>query len=292
MADTHNKHVDEVSGVETTGHEWDGLRELNNPLPRWWLYIFYACIVWSIGYWVLMPSWPLISSYTTGMLGASQREQALDALETGVAARNEMGAGLSTASLEEIQSTPGLLEFAMANGRAAFGDNCAPCHGSGATGSPGYPNLQDDSWLWGGSLDAIHYTIQNGIRSTGEDTRMGDMPAFGRDEILSKEEITQVASYVHTLSGGAPEEGVDVEAGKTVFMDNCAVCHGEDGKGNQDLGAPNLTDKTWLYGGTIADIKAQVTNPRNGVMPTWGGRLDENTIKSLAVYVHALGGGE
>lgn len=292
MADPNKKHVDEVSGVETTGHEWDGLKELNNPLPRWWLYVFYACIVWSVGYWVLMPSWPLISSYTVGMLGASQREQALEALDTGITARNEQGAGLAEASLEEIQQTPGMLEFAMASGRAAFGDNCAPCHGSGATGSPGYPNLQDDSWLWGGTLEDIHYTIENGIRSTGEETRFGDMPAFGRDEILSREEVTQVANYVYTLSGGAAEDGVDLEAGQTLFTDNCAVCHGEDGTGMQEMGAPNLTDGTWLYGGSLDDIKAQVNNPRNGVMPTWGTRLDPVTIKSLAVYVHAFGGGE
>ncbi|WP_321338557.1 cytochrome-c oxidase, cbb3-type subunit III [Breoghania sp.] len=292
MADDHKKHVDEVSGVETTGHEWDGLRELNNPLPKWWLYLFFACCIWSVGYWVLMPSWPLISSYTAGMLGASQREQVAVALETGIAARNEMGAGLADASLEEINNDSSMLEFAMASGRAAFGDNCAPCHGSGATGSPGYPNLQDDDWLWGGTLDDIHYTIVNGIRSTGDDTRMGDMPAFGRDEILSREEITQVSNYVYTLSGGTPEQGVDMAAGETLFVDNCAVCHGEDGKGMQELGAPNLTDAVWLFGGSIDDIKAQVTNARNGVMPTWSGRLDPVTIKSLAVYVHALGGGE
>ncbi|WP_319772236.1 cytochrome-c oxidase, cbb3-type subunit III [Breoghania sp.] len=292
MADDHKKHVDEVSGVETTGHEWDGLRELNNPLPKWWLYLFFACCIWSVGYWVLMPSWPLISSYTAGMLGASQREQVAVALETGIAARNEMGAGLADASLEEINSDSSMLEFAMASGRAAFGDNCAPCHGSGATGSPGYPNLQDDDWLWGGTLDDIHYTIENGIRSTGDDTRMGDMPAFGRDELLSREEITQVSNYVYTLSGGTPEQGVDMAAGETLFVDNCAVCHGEDGKGMQELGAPNLTDAVWLFGGSIDDIKAQVTNARNGVMPTWSGRLDPVTIKSLAVYVHALGGGE
>ncbi len=292
MADDHKKHVDEVSGVETTGHEWDGLKELNNPLPKWWLYMFYACCVWAFGYWVLMPSWPLVSSYTAGMLGASQREEVAVALETGIAARNELGAGLADASLEEIQNDSSMLEFAMANGRAAFGDNCAPCHGSGATGSPGYPNLQDDDWLWGGTLDDIHYTVENGIRSTGDDTRLGDMPAFGRDEILSRGEITQVANYVYTLSGGAADDGVDVAAGETLFVDNCAACHGEDGKGIKEMGAPNLTDAVWLFGGTIDDIKAQVTNARNGVMPTWSGRLDPVTIKSLAVYVHALGGGE
>ncbi|AXS39675.1 cytochrome-c oxidase, cbb3-type subunit III [Breoghania sp. L-A4] len=284
--------IDEISGVETTGHEWDGLKELNNPLPRWWLYTMYLTIIWAVLYWIAMPAWPLVSSYTTGLLGSSQREQALAALETGIAERSVGGQGILDASLEDIRSTTAMLEFAMASGRAAFGDNCAPCHGSGATGSPGYPNLQDDVWLWGGSLEDILTTVRYGIRSGHDEARVGDMPAFGRDEILSREEITQVANYVATLSGGAPEEGVDLEAGQTVFADNCAACHGEDGTGLQEMGAPDLTDAIWLYGGSIQEIKLQITNGRNGVMPAWEARLDPVTVKSLAVYVHSLGGGQ
>lgn len=287
-----NKHLDEISGVETTGHEWDGLKELNNPLPRWWLYTMYLTIVWAVLYWIAMPAWPLVASYTTGVLGASQREQALVALETGVAERNVGGQGLLDASLDDIRSTPAMLEFAMASGRAAFGDNCAPCHGSGATGSPGYPNLQDDVWIWGGTLDDILTTVQYGIRSGHDDAHIGDMPSFGRDELLEREQITQVASYVSSLSGGPVQDGVDLAAGQTVFADNCAACHGDAGKGMQELGAPNLTDAIWLYGGSLDAIKAQVTNARNGVMPTWEARLDPVTVKSLAVYVHSLGGGQ
>lgn len=292
MAEHDKPQVDEVTGVETTGHEWDGLQELNNPLPRWWLYIFYATCIWAFGYWIAMPAWPLVSDYTTGVLGASQREQALTDLETAIEARNEIGKGLAEASLEEIRSTAGLLEFAMASGRAAFGDNCAPCHGSGATGAPGYPNLQDDEWLWGGSLEAIHLSIAHGIRSDDDDARIGDMPSFGRDEILDRDQITQVANFVHTMSGGTAAEGVDLEAGKTVYEENCAACHADDGTGNVDLGAPNLTDAVWLYGGSVEKIAAQVSHARNGVMPAWRERLDPVTVKSLAVYVHALGGGE
>ena len=290
MAD--KKIIDEATGTETTGHEWDGVQELNTPLPRWWVWTFYATCVWAIGYTIAMPAWPLISSYTTGVLGASQRAQAIAAHNSAVAERTEKGSGLVDADLDAVKNDPKLLEFAMANGKAAFGDNCAPCHGSGATGAKGYPNLNDDDWLWGGTLDEIHTTLQYGIRSGHDDARVGDMTAFGRDEILSKEEIQTVANYVVSLSGGETEAGADLEAGKTLFADNCAACHGEDGKGMAELGAPNLTDKIWLYGGDMATIVDTVTNGRKGVMPAWSGRLAPVTVKSLAVYVHSLGGGK
>lgn len=292
MTDTHNKEVDALSGVETTGHEWDGLKELNNPLPKWWLYVFYATIVWAIGYWIVYPSWPLLTTYTSGVLGNSQRADALAALEAGMAERAQIGSALVDASLDDIRSTQGMLDFAMANGRAAFGDNCAPCHGSGATGSLGYPNLQDDAWIWGGTLDDIHTTLKYGIRSGHDEARIGDMPAFGRDGLLDKDEIDQVASYVAAQAGLEPEAGVDLAAGETVYLDNCASCHGEDLKGMREVGAPDLTAANYLYGKSVAAIKAQVNAPRNGVMPAWEGRLDPATIKSLAVYVHAFGGGE
>ena len=296
MAD-HKKKIDDATGTETTGHEWDGLEELNTPLPRWWIMVFYACIVWAIGYTILMPAWPLVSSYTTGFLGASQRSQAIAAHNAAVESRSELGSGLVNASLEDIQGNQQLLEFAMANGRAAFGDNCAPCHGSGATGAKGYPNLNDDDWLWGGSLDAIHTTIQHGVRGEDDDTRESPvayavgMQAWGDDGLLNETQIRNVSNYVVSLSGGKTESGADLEAGKTVFEENCAACHGDDGKGSQDLGAPNLTDKIWLYGGNVDTVIETVTHGRKGVMPSWTGRLDPVTIKSLAVYVHSLGGG-
>ena len=287
----HSRDVDAVSGVETTGHEWDGLKELNNPLPRWWLWVFYACIVWAIGYWILMPSWPLVSGYTHGLLGASQREQGIASFDAAMASRAKEGAVLTDASLEEIEKNPQLLAFALAQGKAAFGDNCAPCHGSGATGSLGYPNLQDDDWMWGGTLADIAHTITVGIRSTSPDTRVGDMLAFGTDGVLDKTQIRDVTAYVRTLSGLAPAEGADVAAGQQVFAENCVACHGDAGKGNPEFGAPNLTDNIWLYGGSTEQIERTITAGRKGVMPTWSGRLDPTTIKSLAVYVHSLGGG-
>lgn len=282
------KKIDEITGVSTTGHEWDGLQELNHPLPRWWLYVFYVCIAWALGYYFVYPAWPLIHGYTTGFLHHSNRQDALDEVAAGNVARAEIGKALDAASLEQIRSDPKMLEFAMAQGKSAFGINCAPCHGSGATGSPGYPNLQDDDWLWGGSLETIQHTITVGVRSVSPDTRQNTMPAFGRDGLLTADQIDTVADYVLSLSGSG---GAATEAGKAIFDENCVACHGAGGVGNRDLGAPNLTDKVWLYSGTKDAIVAQVTNPKLGVMPTWGGKLDPVTIKSLAIYVHDLGGG-
>ena len=287
----HDKEIDQLSGVETTGHEWDGLKELNNPLPRWWLWTFYATLIWGIGYWVVYPAFPLISGYTTGILGYSSRADGLAAYDALIADRLERGAGLKDASVEEILGNDDLRQFAVAQGAAAFGDNCSACHGSGAAGTTDYPNLVDDDWLWGGSIDAIHETLRVGIRSGHEDERSGDMTAFGRDELLEKEEIETVASFVQSLSGDAPD-GADLEAGKVLFEENCASCHGEEGKGDQEFGAPNLTDAIWLYGGDRETIVESITNGRMGVMPAWETRLDPVTVKSLAVYVHTRGGGQ
>ncbi|WP_417692568.1 cytochrome-c oxidase, cbb3-type subunit III [Roseibium sp.] len=292
MSDTHKKEIDQISGVETTGHEWDGLKELNNPLPRWWLYSFYACIVWAVGYWIIYPSWPLISGYTTGVMGYSQRADALAAYEEGVSARSVFADQIVATALEDIPATPNLLEFAAANGAAAFGDNCAPCHGSGASGSEGYPNLQDDTWLWGGTLEDIHTTLLYGIRSDHDEARIGEMPAFGRDELLSRDEIKQVSNYVASRTGLETQDGVDLSVGEILYVDNCAACHGDDLRGIQEMGAPSLMSANYLYGKSLEAIKKQVHSPRNGVMPAWVDRLDEATIKSLAVYVHSFGGGQ
>jgi len=287
-----NPHVDAVTGRETTGHEWDGIRELNNPLPRWWLWVLYATIVWSVGYWVVYPSWPLITSYTGGVLGYSQRATVLADVEKARAARAVQGQGLAEASLEEIRSNPELLRIALANGRAAFGDNCAPCHGAGAAGRTGYPSLQDDAWLWGGSLETIHQTIRTGIRANHPDTRTSEMLAFGRDGILKRDEVRTVANYVLSLSGQAFDPKLSLPKGQEIYAQNCAACHGAEGKGLRELGAPDLTDKIWVFGGTPDAVIASIHHGRRGVMPAWEGRLDPVTLKALAVYVHSLGGGE
>ncbi len=288
--DSHDGAVDTATGVSTTGHEWDGIRELNNPLPRWWLWVFYATIVWAIGYWVLYPAWPLISSHTTGLLGWNSRSAVAVQLQDLQALRAQAGARLTNASLEEIEKTPDLLSLARAEGRVAFADNCAPCHGAGGGGAKGFPNLNDDDWLWGGTLADIQQTITHGIRSGDDEGHQGNMTPFGG--VLSKADISAAADYVLSLSGAGPADTPSAKKGAAVFAANCAVCHGADGKGKQELGSKNLTDGIWLYGGDKATIMQTITNGRGGVMPAWGARLSPNTIKALTVYVHTLGGGQ
>lgn len=280
---------DEITKTYTTGHEWDGIKELDTPMPRWWLWCIYASIIWAIGYWILMPTWPLINDYTKGVLGYSHRDELNLELQAARDSRKVFSEKLLSADLETIKNTPELLEFAMASGGAVFGDNCAGCHGTGATGSKGYPNLNDDDWLWGGTLDDIHQTISYGIRGVHEDTRLSDMPAFLSDEILEKDQIADLASYVRSLSNASL---VAPDGTAELFEENCAACHGESAKGNRDFGAPNLTDHIWLYGSDQETVVSTISYSRKGVMPTWVDRLDPATIKSLAVYIHSLGGGE
>ena len=284
--------IDHVSGKTTTGHQWDGIKELNTPLPRWWLLTFYATIIWAIGYWIAYPAWPLVSSYTTGVLNWSSRGAVAVELANLEKIRGEKMAALGSASLADIEKDPALLALARARGKTVFGDNCAPCHGSGATGAKGYPNLNDDDWLWGGTLDQIMQTIQYGVRSGHPKTHESAMLAFGKEGVLKPEQIVTVANYVRSLSGLPTAAGYDAAAGAKIFADNCAACHGDKGQGNQELGAPNLTDKIWLYGSDEATIIETITNGRSGVMPAWVDRLDPTTIKVLAVYVHSLGGGK
>ncbi|WNJ99896.1 cytochrome-c oxidase, cbb3-type subunit III [Thalassospiraceae bacterium LMO-JJ14] len=289
MAD---KHVDEISGIETTGHEWDGIRELDNPLPRWWLWIFYACVIWSAGYYIAYPAIPLVSSYTKGMLGYSSRAEVMKDVAAAHDAQASQRQAIASASLEEIRTQPALLEFALAGGKSAFNVNCSQCHGSGAQGAAGYPNLNDDEWLWGGSLDAIHTTITNGARNTqSDDARQSQMPAFVKDEILTAEQAGQVAEYVLSLSGNSTDAAA-VAAGQPLFEDNCVACHGEGGVGMAELGAPPLNNNIWLYGGDKQTIVETISNSRSGVMPAWGKILDDVTVKQLTVYVHSLGGGQ
>ncbi len=283
--------IDEITGFETTGHEWDGLKELDKPLPRWWVWMFYATVIWAIGYWIAMPAWPLVSGYTRGLLGYSQRQVVTRAVADAKRAQSKYLEKIKSANLQAIRSDQELLRFSLAGGEAAFGDNCAPCHGRGAQGAAGYPNLNDDDWLWGGKLEDIYQTLRFGIRSGHDETRQNKMPEFAKDEILKPNEIADVTEFVLMISG-QDANGEAAGRGKTIFAEQCAVCHGEEGKGNMELGAPNLTDRIWLYGGLRQDIKRMITSPRSGVMPAWDGRLAPETLKELAIYVHALGGGQ
>jgi len=286
------REVDAISGVETTGHEWDGIKELNTPLPRWWLWTFYATIIWSIGYMIAYPAWPLISSNTKGVLGYSSRGEYAEAAAAAAAAQSGNIERIASSEVASILADPEVARFAAAGGASLFKVHCVQCHGSGAQGALGYPNLNDDEWLWGGTVDDIHTTLRNGIRHAGDDdTRISEMPAFGRDDLLTREQISDVAWFVRKISG---QETDDVAAGRgaTIFAENCAACHGDNGEGNRELGAPSLADAIWLNGSSHAAIVAQVNAPKMGVMPAWGARLGDTNIKQLAVYVHSLGGGE
>lgn len=289
--DDHKKpERDGLSGVETTGHEWDGIKELNNPLPRWWLWVFYVTIIYAIGYWVLYPAWPTLSGHTAGTKGWTEYTK-LASDQAEVAAKQAVYLQkFHQADLAQIQNDPGLYSFAVAGGAAAFKDNCAACHGTGAAGKKGYPNLNDDDWLWGGKIDDIYKTIQYGIRSGHEQARISQMPAFGRDGVLKSDQIEKVADYVLTLSGNP--KTATYEEGAQIFAQNCSACHGAEGKGGREVGAPNLTDSIWLYGGDRKTVIQTITNARSGVMPYWHGRLSDDTIRELTVYVHSLGGGE
>jgi cytochrome c oxidase cbb3-type subunit 3 len=295
MSDTH-KEIDEASGVETTGHTWDGIKELNNPLPRWWLFVFYGTIIWAVIYMIFMPAIPALPgtgmTNTLGLRGHSDRALVAEDMAKLHAERAAAASQLATASLDEIETNLSIQQFALAMGESAFGDNCATCHGSGGRGAKGYPMLADDIWLWDGTLDGIEATIRHGIRHMEDpDTRLSAMPAFGRDGLLSRTEIDDLVQYVLSVSGRSANAAA-VSRAAPLFAQQCSSCHGMDAKGSRQLGAPNLTDNEWLFGGEPRDIQQTIYNARNAHMPAWQGRLDDTTIKALAVYVHSLGGGE
>jgi cytochrome c oxidase cbb3-type subunit 3 len=289
---TDEKRIDAATGTAIKGHEWDGIHELETPMPRWWLWTLYATIVFAIGYCIAYPAIPLLDRATAGVLGWSSQGAFNREVAAADAARAGMRRQLAQTPVEQLDPNSPQLRAAVEGGRAAFKVNCVQCHGSGATGSKGYPNLNDDDWLWGGDLAAIHQTIEHGVREPGDDqTRTSQMPAFGRDALLTPREIEDVVSYVRFVSH-QERASVSAARGRTLFAANCAACHGDDARGNRAFGAPNLTDPIWLYGGDRDALTTTVTNARQGVMPAWQRRLDPVTIKMLAAYVHSLGGGE
>lgn len=287
-----NREVDQISGVETTGHEWDGIKELDNPMPRWWLWSYYASIVFAIGYVMYYPAIPLIESATRGYSGETTRSLVEQELKDVKLAKAGLVAKIEATPVSEIRNDDDLLRFSVAGGRSLYKVYCTQCHGSGAQGAPGYPNLNDDDWLWGGDVETIYTTIKHGVRNDeDDDARISEMPGFGVDEILESDEIRNTVEYVLQISD-REHDSEKAELGKEVFADNCAACHGENGKGGREFGAPNLADALSLYGGDRAKLYAQVSTPKHGVMPAWGARLGEASVRQLAVYIHSLGGGE
>ena len=286
-----NVEKDAISGQETTGHEWDGIKELNTPMPKWWLYTYYVCIVFAVGYWVVYPAWPTLSSYTKGTGGYSSRGEHDADLAAQKQSRSAWTSKFAAMNVDEIGGDRQLLNYAMAGGKIIFAENCAPCHGTAGSGAPGYPILADDDWIWGGTRDAIHTTVAFGVRSGHDETRESEMPNFLGDEILNKAQIADVAEYIMSLSDGSIRSD-GVERGAVVFEEQCSACHGEDGKGLPELGGPNLTDAIWLYSKSKEAIATQVSAPKHGVMPAWTGRLSDVEIKQVSLYVHSLGGGQ
>ncbi|MEX0337829.1 MAG: cytochrome-c oxidase, cbb3-type subunit III [Arenibacterium sp.] len=277
---------------DTTGHVWDGIEEFDNPMPRWWLWTFYATIAWGLIYTIAYPAWPMINGATAGLLGYSTRAEVAAEIARVEEANADINMRLASAELESVPGDPELNGYATSAGAAVFRTFCAQCHGSGAAGAKGYPNLLDDDWLWGGDLENIYLTVAHGIRNEqDDDARYSEMPAFGRDELLEEEEIVQVVNYVQSLSG-EPNDASLVSAGEQVYLDNCSSCHMEDASGDPEQGAPNLADAIWLYGGDYDTLMETVNNARFGVMPPWRQRLSEAELAAVTLYVHQLGGGE
>ena len=289
MSDQPNK---QPGDPDTTGHSWDGIEEFNNPLPRWWVWLFYLTIVWGIGYTIAYPAWPLVNRATAGILGYSTRAEVTEQIAEAEAANAAINGRLASVELTAIAGDPELNGYAVSAGAAVFRTWCAQCHGSGAAGARGYPNLLDDDWLWGGDIAAIHATVSHGIRTEEDpEAHYSEMPAFGRDGLLERAQIEQVVNYVMSLSGD-PRDADLVQQGGEVFAQNCLSCHGEGRLGDRSQGAPNLADAIWLYGGEYDALIETVSNARFGVMPAWGDRLTEAQIRAVSAYVHQLGGGE
>ena len=271
----------------TTGHSWDEISEYNIPTPRWWLIVWFICIIWAFIYWFFYPTWPTLSGNSKGSLQWSKFSQLQDAQQKVDAKKQKYLQQVQSSSFAEIKQNQQLMQFVLTAGKSAFYENCSACHGRGHQGGYGYPNLNDDDWLWGGKIEDIYQTLLYGIRSGHEKARANQMPSFGLDGVLKSSEIKEVASFVRSLSGLEKTN----ENGAKIFANNCVACHGNEGKGNQQLGAPNLTDKIWLYSSEPSEVYKAIYYSRAGVMPFWQGRLDDNTIKILALYIHSLGGG-
>jgi cytochrome c oxidase cbb3-type subunit 3 len=282
---------DPVTGRATTGHEWNGIEELETPIPRVVFFFLGTAFLFALVCWLLYPTWPLVWTYTKGLLGTDQRAVVTRQVANAAAERSIWTSAIEKTGYAGIEADPALMRAVKETGRTLFGDNCAACHGVNATGGAGFPNLTAKAWLWGdGSPGALEETIRVGINSTNDDTRVSQMPAFGHDGILQPDQINAVVAYVRSLSNLPPAEGDAgrIAAGKQVFTDNCVACHGEKAKGNRELGAPDLTDANWLYGSDLQTVFTTVYSGRQGHMPNWGARLSPLDIRILALYVHTL----
>lgn len=278
---------DDYTGYLTTGHEWGGIKELNTPVPRTVYFFLTLAFVFSVGYWVLMPAWPLGVTYTKGLLGTNQSKAVAASLQEAATARSVWSDRILKQDYPAILADPQLMTIVRESGHALFGNNCAACHGVDAKGGPGFPNLTTSSWIWGGKPEEIFKTIRVGVNSAHPDTHVSQMPAFGHDQMLPPPDVLKVAHYVFSISH-PNAKGLDpgtVEAGKAIFAANCVACHGNDAKGNPEMGAPNLTDPFWIYGDTLETIETTIWGGRQGHMPSWESRLSDLDRKILTLYL-------
>jgi cytochrome c oxidase cbb3-type subunit 3 len=285
---------DPVSGYLTTGHEWNGIKELNTPVPRLVYIALVVTALFALGCWILMPAFPLGSTFTKGLLGADDRAFVTASVREAAAERAAWTNQITAKSYSAIQADPNLMADVRTTGAVLFGDNCAVCHGRDAKGQPHFPNLTTTSWLWGGAPEAIAETIRVGINSPHANTRVSQMPAFGRDNMLKREDMEAAVAYVLSLSGKPPANKAAADkvaasdriaAGKAVFATNCASCHGPEAKGNPEVGAPNLTDHYWIHGSGEDALYGDVWGGLQGHMPTWEDRLSPLERKILALYI-------
>jgi len=286
------KEQDPVTGRETTGHEWNGIKELDTPVPRGILLFLIVTHIWAVGWWFFAPTWPLGTTYTKGLLGIDQRTMVEERVVEGQQARQDWMARIESEPYDQILADENLMQIVRSSGRQLFGDNCAACHGRDARGRANYPDLTDGDWIWGSGPEAIEQTMRVGVNTEHPESRIGQMPAFGRDGMLERDQVRAVAAYVYSLTHpefSTPENVERIEAGQQVFAETCSACHGETGEGSAEAGAPNLTDNYWLYGGDMDTIIATVHGGRQGHMPTWDERLTNAEIRILSLYVHDLG---
>ncbi|WP_173934925.1 cytochrome-c oxidase, cbb3-type subunit III [Chelativorans sp. Marseille-P2723] len=287
---------DPVTGQYTTGHDWNGIKELDNRVPRVVKFFLYATILWSIVYWILMPAWPLGVSYTKGLLGIDQRQTVGKAVARGAAQRSVWVDQIAQLDFEAIRQDPALMAIVRETGSTLFGDNCAVCHGTDARGNPGYPSLASNAWLWGGDAETIAETLRVGINSSHPESRYGQMPAFGRDGILDQAAISSIVSFIRNNAEGiddlGPLDTKGVEEGRELFVENCAACHGESGRGDPSMGVPDLMDDVWITGSNRQTLFRTIWRGRQGHMPHWEGRLSEIDRKILTLYVTNIASGQ
>lgn len=277
---------DDHTGHLTTGHEWNGIKELNTRVPR----IVWVCLLgtflYSVVYWLLMPAWPLGDHATRGILDYREQDVVAEQIDH---ANRMFGSWKQDLLKKDIQSPnldPILLEKVLVAGKSLFGDNCSACHGIDGNGNLGFPSLADGSWLWSGEVVGIEETIRYGINSPHDDTQVSQMPAFGHDGLLSRNEVIELVGYLQSVSKGTSASSISA-AGGLLFADNCAACHGDDAKG-VGIGAPNLTDNFWIYGSSRQQLFETIWNGRQGHMPAWEGRLNDEQIRILAIFVSNL----